>query len=417
MANEANPTLGSPKLFPELHTAAPVENPVLPKNVPSQLSEESKNVFTELFGKDVSQKTGGMMNNVVAQSERKGISYFGDKPKTPELSLKKFAKHSVRPGASFLKFAIVILFVTAFGFGMQTKTQLSLLGVNPALRLETATTDVANLNAEVLVQKNLAAALLLDQFSNAADQYLYAKEQVASEYTSTNNREKYAASATTLKTTVTELLGKIQTQFSDAVTPEEIALSVQVTDNLIADLQTQTGTVDSQSLLQEIADLNTSKALLQNSSFRAQVSSLNLESVSDEEIQKIFDDFSVMNASLSATINTIQNSRVEWSVYLDEIESLTKSVDPLFNTEFQSNLALSDIVFKDDGTISVSGDTTTEDTKNFTLISNLIDAYEDSPYFENVQERSFSKSSGDSDSYTGSFRISMTLQTNPDSNE
>lgn len=417
MANEANPTLGSPKLFPELHPAAPVESPVLPKNVPGQLSEESKNVFTELFGKDVSQKSGAMMNNVVAQSERKGVSYFGDKPKTPELSLKKFAKHSVRPGASFLKFAIVILFVTAFGFGMQTKTQLSLLGVNPALRLETATTDVANLNAEVLVQKNLAAALLLDQFSNAADQYLYAKEQVASEYTSTNNREKYAASAATLKATVTELLGKIQTQFSDAVTPEEIALSVQVTDKLIADLQTQTGSVDSQSLLQEIADLNTSKALLQNSGFRAQVSSLNLESVSDAEIQKIFDDFSLMNASLSATINTIQSSRIEWSVYLDEIESLTKGVDPLFNTEFQSNLALTDIVFKDDGTISVSGDTTTEDTKNFTLISNLIDAYEDSPYFENVQERSFSKSGGESDSYTGSFRISMTLQTNPDSNE
>ena len=415
MANEANPALGSPKLFPGLQTIAP-GNPGLPKAVSGQISEESKNVFTELFGNDASQKSGAMMNTVVAQSDKKNISYFGAKPKSPELSLKKFAKHSVRPGSSVLKAAVLILFLTAFGFGMQTNTRLSLFGVNPALRLETVSTQVENLNAEVLVQKSLAVALLLDQFSSAADQYLYAQAQVESEYTSSNKREEYTTDAAALKVTVTELLLKVQDSLDGALTPEESALAIQVADQLIAQLQSQSGQVDSQSLLQEVADLNTAKALLQNTAFRAQVAGLPLETMSDDDIQSVFDEFGLMSASLSATINTIQNSRVEWSVYLDEIEQLTKKVDPLFNTEFQGSLVVTDIVFNNDGSISVAGETSTEDTKNFTLISNLIDEYEKSSYFENVQERSFAKNDTE-DSYQSSFRISMNLQTNLDSNE
>lgn len=413
MANEANPALGSPKLFPGLQDVK-TESPSLPKTVSGQLSEESKNVFTELFGNDASQKNGSMMNTVVAQTEKKGISYFGAKPKTPELTLKSFSKHSVKPGSAVLKAAVIVLFLTAFGFGTQTRTELSLFGENPALRLENVAADVSELNAEVLVQKNLAAALLLDQFSSAADEYLFAQAQVVSEYTSANNREKYEASAATLKSSIVSLLAQIQEELRDEITPEESAEAIRVAENLITQLQTSSA--DTQSLLQEQADLNTTKALLSNTTFRSQVTALDLETLSDANIQSLFESFSAMNASLDAIINSIQSSRVLWSVYLDEIESLTKRVDPLFNTEFQSSLSLTDISFKEDGTISISGSTTTEDSKNFTLVSNLIDEYEASPYFENVQERSFAKTNG-VDSYTSSFRISMTLQANPDSNE
>ncbi len=415
MANEANPALGSPKLFPGLQDAKPV-SPSLPKTVSGQLSEESKNVFTELFGNDASQKNGAMMNTVVAQSEKKGISYFGAKPKTPELTLKSFSKHSVKPGSAVLKAAIIVLFLTAFGFGTQTRAELSLFGENSAVRLENVTTDVAQLNAEVLVQKNLAAALLFDRFSNSADQYLYAQTQVESEYTSSNNREKYTAAASMLKEDILDTLAKIQEKFNGEISSEESALAIGVADQSISQLQTESASADTQSLLQEQADLTTTKALLSNTAFRQQVTSLNLESLSDADIQSLFEAFGSMNASLNATINNIQSARIAWSIYLDEIESLTKSVDPLFNTEFQGSLALTDVVFKEDGTVSVSGNTETEDSKNFTLISNLVDEYENSEFFENVQERSFSKS-GDEDSYSGSFSITMDLQVNPDSNE
>lgn len=415
MANEANPALGTPKLFPGLQ-GAPAPAPSLPKTAVAQPSEESKNVFTELFGNDVSQKNGTMMNTVVAQNDKKGISYFGEKPKTPELSLKQFTKHRSNPGASVLKVAVFVLFVTAFGFGTQTNTHLSLFGVNPALRLETVQGQVDELQAEVFVQKNLAAALLLDQYSSTADEYLYARAQVESEYTSTNKREEYVAKADTLKSSAVDLLSKIQSQLKDTLTSEQVALSVQTADELITQLQNNTGSVDEQDLLQEARDLQTAKSLLQNAEFRGLVSQLDLSALSDDQIQQVFDEFSSINASLSATIHSIQSARIAWSVYLDEIEYLTKKVDPLFNTEFQSNLALTDVMFSENGEISLSGETITDDTKNFTLISNLIDLYEASPYFENVEERSYTKSSSTS-GYSGSFRITMTLEANPDSNE
>ncbi|QQR54747.1 hypothetical protein IPG41_06200 [Candidatus Peregrinibacteria bacterium] len=416
MANELNPALGSPKLFPGLKNAN-AESPAMPQAMAGgQLTEESKNVFTELFGKDASQKNAAMMNTVVAQNDRKNISYFGAKPKTPELALKNFAKHSSRPGAAVLKASILVLFLAAFVFGTQTRSQLSIFGVNPALRLETVQMQVEELNAEVLVQKHLASALLLDEFSNMADEYLYARSQVESTYTSSNKREEYEASSKKLKTEIVSLLSQVQTKLAGEITPEETVLAVQVADELIGQLQGQSGSVDEQSLQQEIRDLQTTKALLQNNAFRNQMASLDMTALDETLIQSIFENFSTMNASLNATINSIQSTRIAWSLYLDEIESITKRVDPLFNTEFQSSLMLTDLILKEDGTVSVSGVVRTDDSKNFTLVSNLIDAFEASPHFEKVEERSYSKSE-EEESYTSNFRLSMTLQTNPDSDE
>lgn len=415
MANEVNPALGSPKLFPGLKNADS-ESPSMPKAVSGALSEESKNVFTELFGNDVSQKSGAMMNTVVAQADKKGISYFGAKPKSPDLSLKSFAKHSSRPGAAVLKAAVLLAFVTSFAFATQTQSKLSIFGVNPALRLETVQGQVDELNAEVLVQKNLTASLLLDQFSNVADEYLYARAQVESDYTSSNKRDEFEVDSKTLKAEAVELLTQVQTKLDGDLSGEETAMAVQVADELIIQLQNQSGSVDAQSLMQEVRDLQTTKALLQDSTFRAELAGLDLSALSDDSIRSIFESFSMMNASLSATINGIQASRISWSIYIDELESVTKNVDPLFGTEFQSNLMISDVVFSGDGSVSLNGEVNTDDSKNFTLVANLIDALEDSEYFENVEERNFSKSEQD-DNFSSTFHLSMNIQTNPESDE
>lgn len=202
MANEANPAVGPSKLFPGLQdasqTSAPAKpvmpGPSLPKASSDTLSEESKNVFTELFGSEGAQKTPGVMNAVVQQTEKKNLSYF-NKPRTEELSIKKFTTHKANPGATLLKASILVLFLTGAVFSTQTSSRFSIFGVNPALQVETKQAQVQDLTAEVRVQKYLASVLLLDQFSSLADEYLYNLAQAESAYTSSNKQDEHAAFA------------------------------------------------------------------------------------------------------------------------------------------------------------------------------------------------------------------------------
>lgn len=412
--------MGTPKLFPSLQDASAKEvassGPSLPKANPGELSEESKNVFTELFGSESVQKAPSMMSAVVQQTEKKGVSYFG-KPRTEELSLKKFTAHKTNPGATLLKASILVFFLTGAVFLTQTSSRFSLFGVNPALQVETKEAQVSSVASEVRVQKYLASVLLLDQFSSLADEYLYSRAQAGSAYTSQNKQEEYTTNAEELKPQLVELLTQVQSYMNESIPGEEVALSVAVADAMITQLQAQADVETSQTLLQEVQDLQTAKALLQDGSLNSTLASTDVSSIDDESIQTLLTQFSTLNASLTATINLIQENRREWSVYLDVIEDLTKEVDPLFNTEFMGNLSINSIVFNDDASISISGSSVTNDTKNFTLISNLIDTYEDSEYFENVSERSYQKNDSDEQSYSGSFRITMSIESNTSTNE
>ncbi len=373
---------------------------------------ESKNVFTELFGKDASQKDSGLMNTVAQQQEKKS-SFFTPKPKLDAVSqIKASAKHASQPGATFLKAVVLILFVTVAGFLSQNTSMFSYLGTNPALRVEQASEQLEQSTAEIRVQKYLATALLLDQYAGLADEYLYNLEQSESEYSSENKQTEYAEEAEELRPQLITLLFQIQEYLAETIPKEEMARVVTVIDELTAELHEKSGSVDEQTLLQDIQDLETSKTLLQSKNFKASIVGIKLEEVTDEELAKVYTDFSSINASLTALISKIKDARTPWSELLDEIETLTKTVAPLFNTEFPADLKLDDVRLSADGLVTISGSTETDDTKNFTLISNLIDTYEDSEFFMNVEERSYSKSDTDSEdeAYTGSFQISLQLE-------
>lgn len=415
MANEQNAASVSPKLFPALQGQPAAAEPSLPKVAPGKLTEESKNVFTELFGQDAAAKPGSVMNTVVQQQEKKNVSYFEDKPKEA-LSLKKFIKHKSEVGSTVLQVSFLLFFLVAGYFLTQNSARFSTFGVNTALRVQNFQEQVDQLEAEVRVQKYLAASLLLDQYVSTADEYLYDVEQANSMYTSQNKRSDYLQAAATAKPRVLDLLSQVQDKLSESIPSEAIPAAVLVSENLVNELRAKSGQVDDQSLLQDIQDLQTAEALLQNQSFQSLIASVVIADVSDEEIQSVFDAYNSLNASSNSIISSIKSTRPEWSAVLDDLELIIKQVDPLFNTEFPGNLLVTDLVFNSDGSVSLSGNTSTADTTNFTLVSNLIDKLEDSPRFEAVEDRSYQKSAGEN-TYTGDFRIEMQLENNPNTNE
>lgn len=406
MAEPVNPAPGNEKLFPALKVEAPKTEPAKPV--------ESKNVFTELFGKDVSQKDAGLMNTVAQKQEKKGVSFFGGKPKTDEISkLKAAHEHPRKPGTTFLKASVLLFFLVLAGFLTQNSARFSIFGTNPGLQVELATEQVNELEAEVRVQEHIAAALLLDQYSSLFDEYSYNVAQAESDYSSENKKAEYEAEAEALKPELVALLQEIQGYLSEEIPNEEVESAKNTLGELMFDLTEKSTDVDAQTLLQELQDLETAKVLMLSQDFKSYVSGLNAEEASDEDLEKVYDDFSTINASVTALISNIKALRTDWTIYWDELETLTKTVDPLFNTEFTGNLRLTEVRFSSENVITVSGETLTDDTKNFTLVSDLIDAYEASDYFKNAEDRSFTKKDEELEedtTYIGSFRITMELE-------
>lgn len=384
------------------------------------MAETTKNVFTELFGGGASPgipKGDSSLLNAVAEHEAAqlakpaGIAPGLTKGAAGTASIK--AVHPKKPGATFLKASLLILVLTVFGFLTQNSTRLSLLGVNPALRVEQVQDQVKQLTAEVRVQNHLAATLLLDQFSKLADEYFYKTTQAESDYSSENKRADFEEDAQSLRPELLSLLAQVQEYLKEDIPNEEMQEAKAVIEELVSTLQEKSGSVDEQTLLQDIQDLESAKTLMQSQSFKSMVVSLNSETATDEELKAVSELFGAINESVSALISQITAERKDWSSILEELENLTKSVDPLFNTEFPGNLELNELRFSADGSLTVSGETLTDDSKNFTLVSNLIDTYEASELFQNVQERNFNKAGENAeDTFTGNFTITMELESN-----
>jgi hypothetical protein len=404
---------GQPSMPAAKEAPKPVAAPVAPATPASGEANTDKNVFTELFGDDKAQQSNKVMNSVVDQQDKKKKSLFG-KNGSKLRRLKKKGKNSFTvskstPGKIVMQVGALVLIVVSGFFYTQNSAGFELFNTNPAERVEIAQETLNQENFEISVQKYLSATLLLDQYLNEADGYLYNTTQAESEYTSQNKKEEYEAAAESQLPELSELVERIQGYLADEISNEDRTATKDVIDELIEGLKAKSGEVDENSLLQDVQDLESAKKLLQSKDFRTALTAIDAEALTGEDIEAIYENYSEVSVSIASLINSIKDARVFWSDYIDELEDLTKDVDPLFNTEFQGNLVLDDVKFSVDGTVSVSGSSVTDDTKNFTLVSNLIDAYEASDLFGNVEERSYSKNEDDDDSYSGNFRISMDL--------
>jgi len=60
--------------------------------------------------------------------------------------------------------------------------------------------------------------------------------------------------------------------------------------------------------------------------------------------------------------------------------------------------------------VTITGVTKRYDTNNFTMISNLIDQLNSSPYFSGVEMKSFTKSGSAEEGFTSTLRLNLYLQ-------
>jgi hypothetical protein len=369
---------------------------------------DPKNVFTELFGKDQSMQTSGELLNAVAQQgDLAKKSFFGNWGKDKKIAEKKT---SLKLGNLVLQVSIVMFFLTGAFFYSQNSLGFSLNGENVAQKRQSAEANLRQITGEVAFQRHLAAVLLLDQFVQAADAYNYHIQTSQSAVTSKNSKEESSKQAASSKKNLSQLLSQLQEQFKQELSSEDVQSAKEVADQVVKDLQKKKGSVDDNTLVQEIQDIESAKKLLQNKDFKKIVVKTNKDKWSDEQLNEIYQQYGQIRQNVNSLISEIKMTRQNWSESWTLIEGLVKTVDPLFDTEFAGNLLMSDLSFSNSRGIQVTGKTVTDDSRNFTLISNLIDTLEASPAFEEVSARNFAKSSSD-ESSTGNFSINLKLQT------
>lgn len=114
-----------------------------------------------------------------------------------------------------------------------------------------------------------------------------------------------------------------------------------------------------------------------------------------------------------STISDLKLARIQWSIIVQEIEKVTKSIDTLYGTGFFEELGgIQYSNFDFDATtnrIILTGMAKRDDGSTFTLIVNLIDALENSDLFTDVDNRTYPKTGSEEEGYMSSFRIELSL--------
>lgn len=382
--------------------------PSIPKDAPK------KNIFSELFSGTKEAKPE-QVKAIGAVTQQPSVHATAKTPAhNNPLSLTGTPPKKSKPGTLMLKVSLLVLILTGGFFFSQNSTKFTFLGQNPAIKNQVAKEQSENLQIELLVEKHLSAVMQLEEFSNFGDEYFYDLEQSRSSYVSENKKTEFKSSLVKLKPVLNQILANLQNILEPGLYMEVMNKVGEKIDAEIAALKANGG--DEQAVLADVQDLESARKLLRNTDFKNKILSLNAEAPTDEDYQSLLTAYNEINRSVTALIAEIKSGRTMWSEYWKEVEAVTKKIDPLFGTDFTGNLAVNSLAFSgQDSSISISGSTDTEDTKNFTLISNLLDAYESSTYFKDAVQRSFSKNASTdeengSSSYSSSFEIKMTLE-------
>lgn len=361
-------------------------------------------------------------NKMAAASEKPSVPVM---PKTVQPVFSSIAPSSPaavvvkksKIGTSVMEASFGVLIVVAGFFFMQNSESFTLLGANAAQKNVLAAQEVGGIDAEIKVEKYLNAVYRLEQFVKVAGEYIYDLKQSQSEYVSENKKAEYKSASVKLKRELNILTAGLKEQFATPLDETQKTEALKKINEEIESLKKKSGQVDDQALLGDIQDLESARKILINDDFKMTVNAIDDENPTEESLQKVLTAYAKINRSVTSLIGGIRQSRISWSTYLAEIEAVTKKIDPLFGTEFEGNLTLETLSFDKEGlTIAITGKTNTADTKNFTLVANLVDAYEASPLFKNAQERNFSKNESSDDegiNYDSTFQVEMTLEIDP----
>lgn len=286
----------------------------------------------------------------------------------------------------------------------------SIRGPNTAQELQNSNQEIVTLQTSINQQNYLLMAFYLQELSYLSDTYAKARKGgVANDALSDlQNRILMAYENGNAKFNEPIKVGNIpEEDFMNALKNElrdEIKLlkKEELTDPIVQDITNYS------TALQLVTNKNLKKFFSTNADdIRNELErdDTKLFELTQEALEILSNDFS--------SVNILKQNRIKWSSIIEEIETISKNEDSLYNSGFFEELGglrYSAFDFDtDNNRVILTGTAKKDDGTTFTLIANLIDSLEQSPMFKQVENRSYPKSGDENQGYTSSFRIELYL--------
>ncbi len=410
-----------------------------------------KNADTETFFSRAKEeeKDTTMMKSILTKSGPPKIRpILGSAPalqKSIEAEKVTGQKNSLRAAMTFFVIAFLAAGGIFFYFYSQLSPTFDLFGKNPTTQLTELNKNLRSSQAVINKHRYLAAQLDLNSFSFISDDFmdktnqLTLKQLTPAQITAISNSvaeaaDELPARLLAIKDNLTPaiVIETYQTEAEAEMTPESIEKDAEAAlrESLLEERKKLTQSSElSENYDQDLRLIDNTLKLVGNSKLLNSIKGANPEKFREdllayadsldvpqrEALQKIMGDILATTKSDISTIGSVKAQRTSWLWIIDKIEEVTIGVDPNFNSGLFEVTGL-EVVYNgytldaQSGAVVLSGQTKTIDSKNFTLITELIDAFEESPYFKNVEMRSFSKSGDDITGFTASFNLNLTIE-------
>lgn len=380
-------------------------------------SEPKGNVFTSIFDDNLAkqQEKSDVVNSVMKKTDT--TSVLGPKPKVDSLNIVEKPSHF---GGSFLKLTVFLWFLLLIGSYLTMGASFNPIGLNIKVESDSTVESLKQAQAELNTNNYTVAYEYLDSFSFIADSYLNKKNQYESVYTTSIEKNSLESDIEDLYEDLALALSMAQDKLDEETSP--VGIEIHSDGTLTSEYVFKDATISYiEGKLAESDDpaLKGALALFRNGAFVKELIAMDTSSeMSDETIESLVSKLSSITEDNFTIISKIKSERQEWSDIITEIDEITKQVDPLYNSAIESDISYSSYNFDSKNkTISLDGVTKTDDTRNFTLIANLLDALEESTLFMDVTERAFNKSSSGDEGYEAQFRVEFKIQEGEDSRD
>ena len=383
----------------------------------------SGNVFTKLFGK----------KELAAPEATSGQgTVLGPRPTIVPRSTvftREIEKKKARTAAKVL-IAIVLMVIVGVGyFEFMLRPDLAFFGPNVAMKLSTGNQEIKNIKTQINESNYRIARLYIDRINQLGDSFAYHTGRTGQDNLSANEKAASEAEISRLRPEIKASAAEVKNALSaDISVPLYNSVSGVSETDLEGFKKALTASLNRQKIkLEESTDpqavlekrrLENMVQLVTNPALSGVFKNVDVENMDDGQIMEMLSVIQDVGGDDLSIVTKIKRDRVNWESVIADIENVTRKVDKLYGQGLYDEIGgvrYNGFDFdKSAGRISLNGSIKTEDSRTFTLMADLIDQFEKSNKFKDLEMKSFSKSEAEGEGYSSSLRLTFSLQEGDD---
>jgi len=324
----------------------------------------------------------------------------------------------------FLSFASVIFFTSQMGNTFSF--------IESVYKYPNITRDISIQNTEVLTLQTDLNLLKLFKANSYLNQLSYYTDSYINNFQNANSMTTEESARITANESLAGIRNLLRESFMGArenlkenwsasildlnLTDETVRENYYQTEleNKLTQKASELATNKEKEAVKEYNNYLQAKLLIRNAEVKNLLMGTDFDALSDKDLYVFLKNINGKVINNMSTIQKIKDLRIRWSDVMNEIDLRTMKADKNYqnNTyDLTGGIRYTSYDFDKFGKkISIVGEIKKFDTKNFTLISDLLDNLNSSDFFGGAEMKSFSKSGSIEEGYTSSIKITLDLK-------